>query len=68
MAEEIAKQTGADLVSIEPETPYDSNRDHYNALEMGYTFFDTEEYMLSILLSNEVLRCFKKRSAIGVNA
>ena len=32
VAEEIAKQTGADLVSIEPETPYDSNRDHYNTL------------------------------------
>lgn len=32
VAEEIAKQAGADLVEIEPETPYDSNRDHYNAL------------------------------------
>ena len=31
-AEEIAKQTGADLVEIEPVVPYDSNRDHYNAL------------------------------------
>ena len=31
-AEEIARQTGADLVEIEPVTPYDSNRDNYNAL------------------------------------
>ena len=32
VAEEIAKQTGADLAEIEPVAPYDSNRDHYNAL------------------------------------
>ena len=32
MAEIIAKQTGADLVEIEPLVPYDSNRDHYNQL------------------------------------
>lgn len=32
VAEEIAKQTGADLMEIEPEIPYDSNRDHYDAL------------------------------------
>ena len=31
-AEEIARQTGADLVEIEPVTPYDSDRGHYNAL------------------------------------
>lgn len=31
-AEEIAKQTGADLTEIQPVIPYDSNRDHYNAL------------------------------------
>jgi flavodoxin len=31
-AEEIAKQVGADLVEIEPVHPYDSNRDHYDAL------------------------------------
>ena len=31
-AEEIAKQTGADLMEIIPEVPYDSRRDHYNAL------------------------------------
>ena len=31
-AEEIARQTGADLVEIEPVTPYDSDREHYNAL------------------------------------
>ena len=31
-AEEIAKQTGADLCEIEPAVPYDGNRDHYNAL------------------------------------
>ena len=31
-AEEIAKQTGADIAEIEPVVPYDSNRDHYNAL------------------------------------
>lgn len=32
VAQEIAAQTGADLVEIEPVTPYDSNRSHYNAL------------------------------------
>ena len=32
VAVEIAKQTGADLVRIDPEIPYDSDRDHYNAL------------------------------------
>ncbi len=32
VAKEIAKQTGAELVEIEPAVPYDSNRDHYNAL------------------------------------
>ena len=32
VAEEIAKQTGADIAEIEPEVPYDSDRDHYNAL------------------------------------
>lgn len=32
VAEEIAKQTGADIAEIEPAVPYDSNRDHYNAL------------------------------------
>ena len=31
-AEEIARQTGADLEEIVPEEPYDSNREHYNAL------------------------------------
>ena len=32
VAEEIARQTGADIVEIEPAVPYDSNRDHYDAL------------------------------------
>ena len=32
VAEEIAKQTGADIEEIEAAVPYDSNRDHYNAL------------------------------------
>ena len=32
VAEEIAKQTGADIAEIEPAVPYDSDRDHYNAL------------------------------------
>lgn len=32
VAEEIAKQSGADMVEIEPVVPYDCNRDHYNAL------------------------------------
>lgn len=32
VAEEIARQTGADLQEIVPETPYDGNRDHYPAL------------------------------------
>ena len=32
LAEEIARQTGADLKEIKPVVAYDSNRDHYNAL------------------------------------
>ncbi|MBQ9016000.1 MAG: NAD(P)H-dependent oxidoreductase [Firmicutes bacterium] len=32
VAEKIARQTGADLVEIQPVTPYDSNREHYDAL------------------------------------
>jgi len=32
VAKEIAGQTGADLVEIQPVTPYDSNRANYNAL------------------------------------
>lgn len=32
VAEEIAKQTGADIREIVPEIPYDGNRDHYSAL------------------------------------
>ena len=32
VAEEIARQTGADIMEIEPVTPYDSDRAHYNAL------------------------------------
>ena len=32
VAEEIAKQTGAVIEEIEAAVPYDSNRDHYNAL------------------------------------
>lgn len=32
LAEEIARQTGGDLLEIEPVIPYDKNRDHYNGL------------------------------------
>ena len=32
VAEEIAGQTGADIMEIEPAVPYDSDRSHYNAL------------------------------------
>ena len=32
VAEEIAKQIGADILEVEPVVPYDSDRDHYNAL------------------------------------
>lgn len=32
LAEEIAPQTGGDLLEIEPVIPYDKNRDHYDAL------------------------------------
>ena len=32
LAEEIARQTGADLKELKPVVAYDSNRDHYNAL------------------------------------
>ena len=28
VAQEIAAQTGADIVEIEPVTPYDGNRNH----------------------------------------
>lgn len=31
-AEEIARQANADIMEIEPEVPYDSDRSHYNAL------------------------------------
>ena len=31
-AEEIARQTDADIMEIEPTVPYDSDRNHYNAL------------------------------------
>lgn len=32
VAREIARQTGADIQRIEPEVPYDSNREHYDEL------------------------------------
>ena len=32
IAEEIVRQTGADILEIEPTVPYDSDRNHYNAL------------------------------------
>ncbi|MBQ6501670.1 MAG: hypothetical protein IJI87_09900 [Mogibacterium sp.] len=32
VAEEIAKQTGADIREIVPAEPYDGNRDHYSSL------------------------------------
>ena len=32
VAEEISRQTGADVVEIIPAVPYDSDRGHYNAL------------------------------------
>ena len=32
VAAEIGRLVNADVVEIEPEIPYDSNRDHYNAL------------------------------------
>ncbi len=32
VAEEIAKQTKADVIEIKPAVPYDSDRNHYNAL------------------------------------
>lgn len=32
VAEEIARQTGTDIMEIEPVVPYDSNRAHYNNL------------------------------------
>ena len=32
VAEEIARQTGADIMEIEPAVPYDSDRNHYNDL------------------------------------
>ena len=31
-AEEIARQTGADILEIEPAVPYDGDRSHYYAL------------------------------------
>jgi flavodoxin len=41
-AEEIAKQTDADLVEIEPVQPYDSNRDHYDDLA-AFTKIERDE-------------------------
>lgn len=32
IAEEIGRQTGADVAEIEPVVPYDADRDHYNEL------------------------------------
>ena len=32
LAEEIARQTGGDLLEIEPVIPYDKKRDHHDAL------------------------------------
>ena len=32
VAQEIASQTGAELIEIEPVVPYDSNRSHYSSL------------------------------------
>ena len=32
IAGEIARQAGADIIEIVPAVPYNSNRDHYNAL------------------------------------
>ena len=32
VAEEIARQTGAEALAVEPVVPYDSNRDHYDEL------------------------------------
>lgn len=32
VAEEIARQTGADVVEIEPTVPYDADREHYDEL------------------------------------
>lgn len=32
VAEEIARQTGAELIEIVPEVPYDGDRDHYDEL------------------------------------
>ena len=32
VAEEIARQTGSEIIEINPVVPYDSNRSHYNAL------------------------------------
>lgn len=43
LAEEISRQTGGDLMEIEPVIPYDKNRDHYDALEVGYRSIDTAQ-------------------------
>ena len=32
VVEEIARQTGSEIIEINPVVPYDSNRSHYNAL------------------------------------
>ena len=49
VAEEIAKQTGADIREIEPVISYDSNRDHYNALTGIGTVMSRDEYLKSEL-------------------
>lgn len=50
-AEEIASQTGADLVEIEPSVPYDSDRDHYNALA-AYAKKEHDEDMRPVIKNN----------------
>ena len=43
VAEEIAKQTGADIREIVPEIPYDGNREHYSALlQVAQSEHDTD--------------------------
>ena len=50
VAEEIGKQTGADVVEIEPLHPYDSDRNHYSALlsRMPLIWKDMRTFSLGI--------------------
>ena len=63
VAEEIAKQTGADLVEIQPVIPYDSNRDNYNALA-AYAKKEHDEDMRPEIKTSSISQIMMKYSSV----